>query len=157
MMQLKQYLLSIIVAPIIVAIIGILINNKSKNHKAIQLICSIFIILTFLSPFSGGIHFDITSLFDQIQHDGQLAATEGTNAASIELQQIITEETEAYIRDKATSLGVELYVCVTLSTNNPPTPNAVTLDGQVSPYAKSKLSDIIARDIGIPEDQQIWR
>ena len=67
---------------------------------------------------------------------------------------IIKAETEAYILDKASQLNVELSVEVTIDEENIPT--AVTLSGEVSPYARRQLQEIIESDLGIAKENQRW-
>ena len=69
---------------------------------------------------------------------------------------IIKEETEAYILDKAASLGVTLSVEVMVEDGNVPRLSGVQLSGQVSPYARQQLSTWISNDLGISKENQKW-
>ena len=70
------------------------------------------------------------------------------------LAQIISEQTEAYILDKAADLHANLHVEVTVGEDNLPT--AVTLSGEASPYARRQIQAIIANDLGISKENQKW-
>ena len=72
------------------------------------------------------------------------------------LRQIITDETRAYIMDKARSYGAEIQVEITLSRANPPVPEGCTIWGQISPYVKQQLKKILITDLGIPEENHLW-
>ena len=72
------------------------------------------------------------------------------------MRTIIKGETEAYILDKAASLGVELEVDVLLEDMYPMAPKTVRLSGSVSPYVRNRLQNIIAEELGISKENQIW-
>ena len=88
--------------------------------------------------------------------DAQQAIQSGVADTSNTLKQIIKDKTEAYILDKAASLGVDLQVDVILSDTAPPLPVEVLLIGAASPYAKAQLSTMIADELGIAKEAQRW-
>ena len=45
---------------------------------------------------------------------------------------------------------------VTVDTSQTPVPNAVRVSGQISPYGKKQLQQMIANDLGIALEAQIW-
>jgi hypothetical protein len=97
-----------------------------------------------------------TDYFSGFMEEAQTAVQEGENFAFEELSKRIKEETEAYILDKAVSLGAAVSVEVSLTGSTPPTPNKITIKGAVSPYVKKVLSGYIKEQLGIPEEAQIW-
>ena len=86
--------------------------------------------------------------------DAKDAAAMGEKLARDSMADIIKEETEAYILDKAADLHVNLHVEVTVGEDNLPT--AVTLSGEASPYARRQIQAIIANDLGIAKENQKW-
>ena len=86
--------------------------------------------------------------------DAEDAAAMGENLARDSMADIIKEETEAYILDKAADLHANLHVEVTVGEDNLPT--AVTLSGEASPYARRQIQAIIANDLGIAKENQKW-
>ena len=58
--------------------------------------------------------------------------------------------------EKAKDLNLDLVVEVELSDDECPIPVAVSLTGNVAPYAKSVLGDAISRDLNIPKERQKW-
>ena len=68
----------------------------------------------------------------------------------------IKQRTESYILEKARSLGTEVTVEVTLSTEEMPVPIGVTLTGSISPYAKEQLAQMMEQELGINRKEQIW-
>lgn len=78
----------------------------------------------------------------------------GENLARDSMADIIKEETEAYILDKAADLHANLHVEVTVGEDS--LPMAVTLSGEASPYARRQIQAIIANDLGISKENQKW-
>lgn len=156
MNDLKQYMITIIAASLICAVTLALVPKDSKHHKMIQMICGVFLLLSALLPLRNRRQFDFSFHFDDIKLSANAIAEDGVSYSQQALCQLIKENTEAYIQDKATAMGAEIAVTVTVDTKDAPVPVAVDLEGSISPYAKSKLISIIANDIGIPEDQQKW-
>ena len=81
---------------------------------------------------------------------------EGENDALQEQRTFIKKETEAYILDKAVSLGADISVSVTVSDSAPLTPIKITIKGAVSPYVNKVLKSYLEEQFGIPEEAQIW-
>ena len=84
------------------------------------------------------------------------AAMLGEEVSADEINTIITEQTLAYILDKAESFGARLEVEVQIARDGTYRPKAVTLRGSVSPYAKSRLQQIIEEDLQISKEDQQW-
>ena len=67
---------------------------------------------------------------------------------------IIKSRVQAYILDKADSFGTSLEVEVILDQDHIPV--SVELQGNISPYARAQLTEIIEEDLGIPKEHQLW-
>ena len=76
--------------------------------------------------------------------------------AENEKSRIIKMQTEAYISNKAESMGADIDVVVQLSEQEPIVPISVSITGDVSPYIKSRLQQIISNDIGLCEEALQW-
>lgn len=156
MENLGKYILSVTAASIIVAIVSGFADPKSGTGGMLRLIGGLFLTFTVIQPV---IHLDfgaLTAFADTISIDGETVAAQGGMIAGNSLRGIIKSQTEAYILDKAGSYRTELAVEVTLSQDDIPTPESVCLRGSVSPYAKSKLQQMIEDDLGIPKEDQLW-
>ena len=81
-------------------------------------------------------------------------AAEGTALAADAKADIITAQVEAYILDKAALYQAPVTVDVTLDEEG--TPVSVRLSGAVSPYAKTRLSEMMETDLGIKKEAQQW-
>ena len=86
--------------------------------------------------------------------DAEDAAAMGENLARDSMADIIKEETEAYILDKAADLHENLRVEVAVGEDN--LPAAVTISGGASPYARRQIQAMIANDLGISKENQKW-
>lgn len=73
------------------------------------------------------------------------------------LSELITEQAEAYILDKAQEFGLTLTVEVTAKVENTyPQPDSVRLSGSPTAAQKAALTEIIAAELKIPEERQEW-
>ena len=156
MMELKQYLILVICAAMAVALVTGFTGSITKNNKMIQVICSMFLFTSILLPL---LKKDVTLNFNLqgIENDATFAVEEGKMQTKDTMCELIKKNTEAYIYDKATAMGADVKVTVTVSSDDDlPLPVGVKLEGSISPYAKSKLTSIITNDLGIAEDQLIW-
>ena len=86
--------------------------------------------------------------------DAEDAAAMGENLARDSMADIIKEETEAYILDKAADLHAHLRVEVAVGEDN--LPAAVTISGEAAPYARRQIQAMIANDLGISKENQKW-
>lgn len=156
MIDVKQYILTIVAASVIASIVLGLTEKATANKKLIQLITGVFLLLTVLSPLKEKLNFQSFLDIDDITHSAEENIMIGQQETQKQVKELITEQVATYIQDRATALGANLSVSVTISSDDPPIPTSVRLKGNVSPYVKSKLKEIIANDIGISEDHQTW-
>lgn len=156
MEKIGQYLLSVAVAALICGILSALVGKKTTGGALVKLLCGLFLVATVISPWAQVQLDDLTSYLDSLTLDANTITSAGVEIAAEEEAAIIKSKLEAYILDKADSLGLDLAVDVTLEEIQPYLPHTVTLTGTVSPYAKQVLSQYIADDLGIPEAYQLW-
>lgn len=152
----KQYILSVVAAAIVCAIIKTLADGKSTPSYIIKLLAGLFMALTVIAPIAKLELNDITEYVQSFQVSADAAVQNGITYSGTELAAIIKTRTQAYILDKAQSLGAQIVAEVYLNDDAPPVPCAVTLKGHVSPYAKQRLTQYIADDLGISEENQKW-
>lgn len=152
----KQYLLSIIAAAIISALVITIIGKKGAHAAIVRLLTGLFLAMTVVSPWTKLQMNDLSSYFEGISLEANSVSSEAMAMISEERTSIIKNEIEAYILDKAASLELDIKVDVELSDQDPPTPYAVTISGTASPYAKQRLQSIISEKLGVPKEQQSW-
>ena len=153
MEALRQYALSIVTAALICAVIsGFIQNNKSK--EMIRFLCGVFLTVTVLSPVC---KIDLHKIFDQLTpqalHTSELVE-HGQTLADKAREDIIIEELNAYILDKAAALGAEVEVTVCLNENSIPV--SAEICGNTSPDIRRQLSELLYWDLGITKENQLW-
>lgn len=153
---LRQYIISVTAASIICAVLTHITAGAGKSREIVKLICGLFMAFTVIRPVADIQIEELSSYTLSITEDAQEAVTAGENFAQDSLCAIIKQETETYILDKASQLGAAITVEVVLRNDSQPIPEEVYIHGAVSPSAKSKLQKLIAEDIGIEKEYQIW-
>lgn len=151
----KEYVLGVIAAASLCAIVSQLSGKDSFLGAVIKLITGVFMLLALASPIMN-IRFKPNNTFSNLT----LQADEITSTAAASTREsvalIIKEQTRSYILDKANSYGVDLDIEVTLSDDEIPVPVSVCVSGDVSPYTKKLLCESIEKDLGIGTESQIW-
>ena len=149
----KDYLLSVTAAALICGSVGCLAGEKGSISRLMKLLCGMFLAVTVIGPVVNVKIDDLSVFTDRLAVDAELTAAIGEEKASDEMKRIIKEKSEAYILDKAKSLGADLKVNVVLEDV---IPVGVTLTGDISPFAKTSLAASIVQDLGIPLEEQVW-
>ena len=156
MENIRQYLLSIVSVAVLSSVLLRLLGENKSSCKIVKMMSGILMVLTIVSPWANISIQEYIGYFDSVKRDSSTFAEEGEDLLYRQLRHSIKEKTEAYILDKATLLGADIHVSVTCDTSDVPIPISVELSGNASPYARSRLQQILQSDIGIPEDKQIW-
>ena len=68
---------------------------------------------------------------------------------------IISGRVQAYILDKAASLGLTVTVELEMETRTP-YPKAVTIHGEANPAQKQQLQQYLEQTFAIPVQRQVW-
>lgn len=156
MKALSAYILSVTAAAILLGILQSLTDKKTSISALIRLIGGIFLAFTVIAPIAD-IEFDL--LFDiplSFTQDGTSITIQGYNESQQQLRNSIKQQCEAYILDKTMSYQTSLEIDVVLNDADLPVPVSAQLRGDISPYAKKALQSMLANDIGISEENQIW-
>ena len=152
----REYLLSVTAGAILCGILGSLVGEKGAFSGLYKLISGLVLCFLMISPLVNIELSDFTQFADDLISQGDQAVREGEESRDQMLRQIITDETRAYIMDKARSYGAEIQVEVTLSQSDPPTPESCIITGSLSPYVRQQLKKILITDLGIPEENHTW-
>ena len=156
MEDIRQYLLTVIAAAIICAVVNTIMENKGTLTAISKMLTGLFLAITVLSPLVSVHLSDFSGYIQGLDAAANEAVSRGEEMAQNATAAIIIEKTEAYILDKAASLELDIEVEVRLSSTNPLTPETVYLKGSISPYAKEQLRQYISNDLGIPGENLIW-
>ncbi|HIT33040.1 MAG TPA: hypothetical protein IAC31_00200 [Candidatus Faecousia intestinigallinarum] len=151
-----KYLVSVAAAAILCGIVTTLLGKKGTISAVIKLVCGIFLCFTVLRPWKSSGLADWTDFTGDIAADASGAVQRGETAAREAMAESIKSQTEAYILDKAAALEAVVRVEVTLMEGDPPLPGSVEIKGNISPYAKARLSQVLEEELGIPKEEQRW-
>ena len=150
------YIYTVIIAAIFVAVLQSILPGKSTIASMIRLTTGIFLFVIVISPL---VRVRVDNMIDYISYI-QTDATEIIKTAqersNNEIKKVIKQNTEEYILGKASSLGAEVTVDIILPYDGSSVPERIKIIGPISPMLKKQLSTIIAEDLGISEDMQIW-
>ncbi len=150
-----EYVLGVLCAALICGVVTRILGKKGVQGNLVQILCSIFLMISIVSPLAK-LSFDSwENLHLDIERDALAAADQGKNEVNNQYRQVITQRTTTYILDKAESMGLALEVSVTLREDDLAAPKAVTLRGRIAPYAKQVLSSWLANELGIEEQEWI--
>ena len=153
---LREYVISVAAAAIIVGILMNLTSGKDTSGVLLRLIAGLFLAFTVIRPIAGLDIGNIGTYFTALSEDGTAAVTEGENLARDAYCSYIKSQTEAYILDKAEGYGAELTVEVYLNEGDKVVPAGVRLRGNVSPYGKACLQNMMEEELGILKENQLW-
>ena len=156
MEDIRQYLLTVISAAFLCGIINGIIGKNGSYGTIVKLVSSLVLVLTVISPWTKIKLQDLSQYTEGLMHEAETITQNGEAFALSQSTSIIKSKTEAYILDKAASIGLNIEVEVTLCESVPHIPCAVKITGNASPYLKQKLHKIITNDLGISEDNQLW-
>ena len=151
----KAYFLSVICCAILCGIVTSFLEKKGASGKLLKLISGIVLTFTVLAPIAEVKLEDMTFFITDIQEDGEAVASIGQAHSLDAMAAIIKRETEAYILDKARELQTDLDICISLNADLKP--STVTLEGKITELNRQKIEHMIARDLGIPKEDQIWK
>lgn len=152
----REYLLSVTAAAMLCSVVTALMGEKGSLAGLVKLICGLFLCFTVIAPIAEIRIADFTDLASDLLTEGEQAAQDGEDYSQQALRQIISDETRAYIMDKARTYGAEIQVEVELTDADPPTPESCIISGHISPYVRQQLKKMLETDLGIPEENQTW-
>lgn len=155
MAWLRQYIGSIICVSLICGIVLSLVQEQGVK-TILKLVCGMLLVLTVVSPLAG---FDLDGFLAELfpsKLDSQTFTHEGENMARETMAELIKQESEAYILDKATSLYGEVAVEIFVSGDEIPLPVSAEISGRIPPYGKRQLEEILQKDLGISKENVRW-
>lgn len=156
MQDLGQYILSVGVASLLAGIIAEFSDSKSATGMITRMVCGLFLAFTVINPLTN-LNFGILESFSQdTVINTQPVISAGTTLAEESMAQLIKQETEAYILDKAQSLGCVLEAEVTVVEGQYPIPESVRICGTISNQNRRQLEDFLERELGISKENQQW-
>ena len=156
-MDVKAYIFSIIATSVIAGVLLSIIKEKSSYGYLIKILAGLFVAVTVVAPLVDFRLSDLVSQFEDFDQNNNLSIQSGITAYNNALAESIIERTEAYILEKASSYGAAITAKVIVNSETQPIPTAVELSGDISPYNKLRITQILVNDLGIPEEAQTWK
>ncbi len=152
----REYLIGVIAAAVLCGIVTSMLNTKSVVGTCVKFLSGLLMLLAVIRPWVNISLDNILNWTDSITANGETFVTDGEMLAKDSYRQSIIDRTQAYILDEAKALDCELAVEVILSEDDIPIPKQVRLTGEVSPYARRAISNILTERLGIKREDQIW-
>ena len=150
---LRQYVISVTTAAIVCGMLTAMLK-KGAMQSLVKLLCGFFLAFSFLNPIG---RLELKALPEDLGLDyreASDAAQEGERYTRNSIAEIIKEQTEAYILDKAAELGLSLEAEVFLSGDEIPVPESVRFTGQASEIERRRMEMILEKDLGIAKENQ---
>lgn len=149
----REYVTSIAAAALLCGTL-IRLTRGSASGEIVKMVCGIFLTVVLIQPVTGKkpLLWD-TGLPDVVKM-ANAVAMEGTEAADHMKKERITKRMESYILSRAEAMGTDIQVCISLGEDSIPV--SVRISGNVSPMNRSRLTQIIASELGIPKERQEW-
>ena len=148
----RGYLICLTSAAILASVIRRMAPQGGPGRAA-RLGAGLLILLTALGPLA---RIDPLSAAEGLAKAGysDLLTTDSFQLETNRLlSDLISQEAEAYILDKAEGLEVQVETAI-LDTY--PVPWRVTIRGSLTKSRQEELSRMISEDLGIPEERQEW-
>ena len=152
----REYLIQVTAAALICGIINTIVGKKGSVAATVRVMTVILMTVTMASPLVKLRISGVSDFLRDIRIESEAYTQQGSDSSKETMQTIIKEKAEAYILDKAASLGADIRVELVLSEDALPVPVSVTLRGAVSPVGKRKLQEMIRDELGIPLEEQKW-
>lgn len=153
----RSYVLTLAAAGILCAMVKSLSGGKAGG-RMLGLACGVFLVFAAVSPVYTMDLDTWTGDWEGLRAESGALQEAAQNMVQNQMDVIIKERTAAYILDKAESLGASLAVEVSLTENEGyHTPESVCITGMYSQYMKTRLEDLLERELGIPKDRQEWK
>ena len=153
----REYLISVTAAALLCGILKSLMGEKGNSAALVRLICGIFLALTVIRPLKELNLNDFSLVPTGLLEEARLTSGEGEEYTRQAKEDLIIQQCEAYILDKAQTLEASIQVEIQISQEGEPIPAGSIITGNLSPYARNQLSKTLEEDLGIPQEDQKWK
>ncbi len=155
MEHIREYILSVTAAAMICSILRSIVGEKGSAAGILKVISGLFLAFTMVRPLADIQINEFPSMFSEFSSDAGAAVEDGIDYAQSAKARRIKEQAEAYILDKASRFGAAITVEVLLHEETL-VPVGCIVQGEVSPYTRRQLKQIMEADLGIREEDQQW-
>lgn len=132
---------------------------EGSGKRVFRLCCAAVLLTSILSVFKS-FDFEGYSLeLSRYREMGEILLEDAERQSERLKRGVVEAECERYLRDAAAALGIEgteIELTAAWSVEGFWIPDRVQLKGSWSEDQRSRLSEVIAADLGIPEERQAW-
>lgn len=141
------------------ALLGLICTGiAGEDSRVTRLTVGLVLMLALCAPASELRLTDVSQIITQSRAEAEQSVS-GVEVRSRDLlARIISERTEAYILDKASTLGMTLTAKVEVTQGEAyPYPSDVTLTGRTTTIQRKQMNDWIRENLAIAEEHLIWK
>ena len=150
---LRAYVLGIVAASMLCGVL-IRLTRNSGSAEIIRMLCGIFLTIVLIQPLAGKKTRLWEATLPDVGEEAEAIIAEGRASTEDIRKEFIKERLEAYILSRAEAIGADIQAEITLGKDCVPT--RIRVMGSISPIYRSKLTQIITSELGIPREQQEW-
>ena len=150
---LRQYVVSAVSAALICSVVTHITKNSGFSN-IVRVLCGLFMTIVLLHPVCGLRDNTWNFLTEEWEQQSESISAGGLRSADSMKAEIIKQQTEAYILEKAAAMNAAVEVRISVGDNCVPV--SARISGSVSPMTKSRLEDILTSELGISGEHQQW-
>ena len=148
-----RYVICVVAAALLSGILTRL-TQRCSSGEIVRMLCGIFTTIVLIQPMIGGKELILDSELQGLGKQAEAISEEGTAEAENLRKEFIKQRVEAYISNRAETIGAEIQASVSLGEDCVPV--SVRITGKISPLNRSRLAQVIVSELGIPREQQEW-
>ncbi len=148
-----EYIAQAVAAALLCGII-VSMTKHSSGGSIVRMLCGVFMTIVLIQPLAGTNVSFLESILPDITGDAEAVASEGAAAAEDIRREYIKQRVQAYILSRAKTMEADIQANVSLDEDCVPV--SVSIAGRISPLSRSRLTQIIASELGIPKERQEW-
>ena len=148
-----EYIAQAVAAALLCGII-VSMTKHSSGGSIVRMLCGVFMTIVLIQPLAGTNVSFLESILPDITGDAEAIASEGAAAAGDIRREYIKQRVQAYILSRAKTMEADIQANVSLDEDCIPV--SVSIAGRISPLSRSRLTQIIASELGIPKERQEW-
>ncbi len=154
----RQWIISVTCAAMLAAVLQTLLP-KGGAGAAGRLAGGLLLLIATVQPLVGLDYDSLAQALAQLRLEQSISSQELAELNSGLLEELIEEQTQSYILDKAEELGMTCQVTVTCERQEEglPIPSSVTVSGSFTQEQVDSLSQIIEADLAIPVYDQTYK
>ena len=150
---LREYAISVVAAAMLCGVL-IRLTQNSGNKEIIRIMCGVFMMIILIQPAVSKKDTLWESILPEIDQQAEDISAEGTAMADNIRKEFIKQRVESYILCRAEAMEAEIQAEVILGEDCVPV--SVIVTGSISPLNRSKLTQVISSELGIPKERQKW-